>query len=142
MAMRNAIVWLSIAVSMLAALAGCSGESAVEAQLDTEFTLAAGGSAVITGEDLSIRFVEVISDSRCPKDTICIWMGEASCLIEITQDGATQSKVLTQPGLSAPVTTDYGRYGILFDVQPYPEAGKEIKADDYRLELTITRRTP
>jgi len=140
--MRKAIVWLSIAVSMVAAFAGCSKPAAIEAAPGEEFTLGVGQSAVITGEDLSITFVEVISDSRCPKDAICIWMGEASCLVEVTQNGGTQSKVLTQPGLSAPVTTDYGRFDILFDVQPYPEAGREIKADDYRVELTITRRAP
>ena len=62
--MRRTVVWLSIAVSMLVALAGCSEPA--EAELDKEFTLAVGESAAIKGEDLSIRFVEVISDSRCP----------------------------------------------------------------------------
>jgi hypothetical protein len=142
MNMRKPIVWLFIAVSLVAAFAGCSEPAAIEAAPGEEFTLGVGQSAVITGEDLSITFVEVISDTRCPKDAICIWMGEVSCLIEVTQNGGTQSKVLTQPGLSAPVTTDYGRYDILFNVLPYPEAGKEIKADDYRLELTVTRTTP
>ncbi len=138
--MRRTVIWLSIMVSMLIALAGCTGQPAVQAELDKEFTLAVGQSAVVTGEDLSVKFVEVISDSRCPNDAICIWLGEVSCLIEVTQNGATQSKVLTQPGLSAPVTTDYGRYDIRFDVLPYPEAGEAIKSSQYRLLLTVSRQ--
>jgi len=136
--MRRTVIWLSIAVSMLVALAGYSEPA--EAELDKEFTLAVGESAAIKGEDLSIRFVEVISDSRCPKDAICIWLGEVSCLVEITSNGSTFGKVLTQPGLSAPVTTNYGRYDILFNVLPYPQAGKAIKSSEYRLQLTVSRQ--
>jgi len=138
--MRSTVVWLSITVTMFIALAGCAGQPAVQAELEQEFTLAVDQSAAIAGEDLSIKFVEVISDSRCPDDAICIWLGEVSCLIEVTQNGATQSKVLTQPGLSAPVITDYGRYDVQFDVQPYPEADKAIKSNDYRLHLTVSRQ--
>jgi len=136
--MRRTVVWLSIAVSMLVALAACSEPA--EAELDKEFTLAVGQSAAIKGEDLSIKFVDVISDSRCPKDAICIWLGEVSCLVEITSNGSTFGKVLTQPGLSAPVTTNYGRYDILFNVLPYPQAGKAIKSSEYRLQLTVSRQ--
>jgi len=138
--MRRTAIWLSIAVSMLVALAGCSGPAVAQAELGKDFTLAVGQSAAIKGEDLTVTFVEVISDSRCPKDAICIWLGEVSCLVEITSNGSTFGKVLTQPGLSAPVTTNYGRYAILFNVLPYPETDKAIKSSEYRLQLTVSRQ--
>ena len=135
--MPKYVWWLSIAILVLIPLSGCAQQTVDEAELDTWFTLAVGQSATIKGADLTIKFVEVVSDSRCPKDVICIWMGEASCLVEITQSGATRGKVLTQPGLSGPTTTDYGRYEIRFELLPYPQADKPIKQGDYRLNLTI-----
>jgi hypothetical protein len=123
-------------------LSGCAGQySGLRASLGEKFSLAIGQSTSITGEDLKIRFVEVIGDSRCPQGVTCIWAGEASSLIEITYSGSKYQKVLTQPGLTEPPQTDFGVYEITFDLQPYPEAGKEIKDKDYRLELQIDKKT-
>jgi hypothetical protein len=135
--MRKCVLALTLGISMLFSLTGCAESEMQEVQLGTEFTLGVGQSATLKGEDLTITFVEVITDSRCPSDAICIWLGEASCLAEFTDDSETRRKVLTQPGLSAPVTTGYARYEITFDLLPYPTADKPIKAEDYRLHLTI-----
>jgi hypothetical protein len=130
--------WLAIAVSVLLAVSGCSKSEVVQVDPGTEFSLSVGQVGVLTGEDIQIEFVEVISDSRCPTGATCIWAGEASCLIEITDDASTYSKVLTQPGHSTPSTTDYAEYEIAYDILPYPELGKEIETKEYRLQLTIT----
>jgi hypothetical protein len=122
-----------------ACLAGCSKPAVVEVSLDTEFTLAVGESATIAGEDLSLQFVEMVSDSRCPTGAICIWAGEASCLMRITQAGSTYEKVLTQPGHSSPSTESFAGYEVTFDILPYPELGKDVRVEDYVLRLTVSR---
>ena len=137
--MRKFAMWLSIAVSLLVPLAGCSEPAADVVSLDTEFTLAVGQTATVAGEDLSIEFVEVVSDSRCPKGATCIWAGEASCLIKLTASDSTLSKVLTQPGPSSPSTAVVAGYEITFDILPYPELGKQIDAKDYRLQMVVTK---
>tara|TARA_R110000787_G_scaffold28923_5_gene78799 strand:+ start:36482 stop:36895 length:414 start_codon:yes stop_codon:yes gene_type:complete len=38
-------------------------------------------------EEHTIKFVEVLEDSRCPKDANCIWAGSAKILIEISSEG-------------------------------------------------------
>ena len=68
----------------------------------------------------------------------CVWAGEASCLMEITYQDSTLSKVLTQLG-SGKATTVFNEYGITLEVQPYPEAGKSINKNDYRIVLIITK---
>jgi hypothetical protein len=108
--------------------------------LDERFVLNPGQGASITGEDLALRFVEVIGDSRCPTGVTCIWAGEVSCLLEITRSGKTSEKVLTQPGQTEPPTTDFDDYRITFDVQPYPRAGEQIKPEDYRLTLAVGKK--
>ena len=112
--------------------------TANEISLDKEFSLSPGQSTIIAGENLAIKFIEVISDGRCPKGAICVWAGEARCLTEITtRSESTYCKVLTQPGLSGPSKTSFINYKITFDLQPYPEVGKASDKKNYRLRLII-----
>lgn len=38
-------------------------------------------------ENVSIKFVEVLEDSRCPKNVTCVWAGRARVLVEVTENG-------------------------------------------------------
>jgi hypothetical protein len=138
--MRRLVVGLSTVLIALLAVAGCSSPDTIEAIPDIEFTLTPGQTAKIAGEDLSIKFVEVVSDSRCPKGATCIWAGEASCLIEITSGGATVEKVLTQSGADSPDADEFGVYELMFDLMPYPELGKQVKNNDYSLLMAVSRK--
>ncbi len=138
---RRSMLWFSILTALLFVLAGCAEPNAnevVEANLDEEFILPVGAVVDIAAANLRIEFVEVVSDSRCPSGAKCIWAGEASCLLKITQSGLTYEKVLTQPGLSAPPTDTFAGYEVTFDLLPYPEVGKSIDAKDYQLTLMVS----
>ncbi len=130
-------------LSILTVLSGCQGgEGMVKASLNNEFSLAIGQTAVLTGEQLTIQFVEIQEDSRCPKGAMCIWQGRVSAVLQVS-DGSDSTKiVLTEPVLS----DEYGRsmykkYEFTSHVQPYPESGKQISKDDYRV-LLIVRKVP
>jgi len=115
-------------------------ESADEVRLGEEFSLAVGQSASITGEDLTIKFVEVIGDSRCPKDATCVWQGEVTVAIEITAGDSQYPMTLTQPGLTDEYSMDtYNEYEFAFTVQPYPEVEKLISVDDYELLIIVSK---
>jgi hypothetical protein len=111
--------------------------------LGQEFTLSIGQSALMQGENLTIKFMEVTSDSRCPQDATCIWAGEVSCLIEVTKGSLDPYKlVLSQPGLTNQAAIqDFDGYKIMFRVDPYPAAGKQIAQDEYRLVMTVAKNT-
>jgi hypothetical protein len=128
--------------SVLLVFSGCSKPVATGTSLGKEFTLTIGQSEAISGDNLSIKFIDVISDSRCPTGVTCIWAGEASCLVEITYQTSSFRKTLTQPGSTSEYTiTDFDHYDIQFNVQPYPEAGNQIPKKDYQLHLVITKIT-
>ena len=141
--MRYRFLLIFVAILILTgALSGCDGDTPeeVRAAPGQQFTLSPGQRALLEGEELEIEFLEVSGDSRCPANVECIWAGEVSCLVEITYSGSTYRMMLTQPGL----TDDHSNktfqdYLISFRVDPYPEAGKEIARDDYRLRLTISK---
>jgi hypothetical protein len=42
---------------------------------------------------LTVRFVELVEDSRCPVDVNCIWAGNAVIKVRVTKNG--RSKILT-----------------------------------------------
>jgi hypothetical protein len=111
-----------------------------QARLGQEFSLAIGQSAVIDGEDLGIRFIDVIGDSRCPDKVTCIWAGQASMTIQVTQGASIYRMALVEPGLTAgPSQESYQKYRIGYDLLPYPEQGTAISPEQYRLSLTVSK---
>ena len=135
------ICFALIFTSFLLLLPGCADSTGeYRVTLNQEFALSIGQRASITGENLQIKFQEVLEDSRCPKDVTCVWQGRVRCKVEIVTDGFSDYIVLTQPGLSdEPVEQTYKDYLITFRVQPYPEAGKTIDPGEYRLLLNLSK---
>ena len=121
-------------------LSSCVGSIGdAKARLGEEFILPVGQSVVITGEDLGIKFVDISEDSRCPKGATCVWEGRVAALVEISADGSPQQLELTEPGLTdAPARETFKEYEITYKVEPYPEVGKEISADEYHLRITVS----
>ena len=79
-------------------LTGCSkNQVAVTINPGENFTIGVGQSARITGEDMIVKFVEVIGDSRCPQNVNCVWEGVASSHVTITHKDVSYQIVLNQP---------------------------------------------
>jgi hypothetical protein len=138
--MQKNSLYLLASLAIILLLSSCTGGTGgVEARLGEEFSLSSGHGIVITGEDLEIKFVEVSEDSRCPKGVTCVWEGRVTALVEISADESAHQLELTEPGLtSAPARETFKEYEITYKVEPYPEVGKEISADKYRLLITVS----
>ncbi len=126
---------------ILITLAGCqSGEGRIQASIDNEFSLAAGQIAELKGEQITIQFEGIQDDSRCPKGATCIWQGRVSSILQIRDNGLSSKIVLVEPGLSDQYGNNrYKQYEFTSHVQPYPELGKKISSEDYRLFLTVKK---
>ncbi len=122
-------------------LSGCAGGTQeVSAKLGEEFSLQIGQTALLTGENMKISFQEVITDSRCPRNVTCVWAGQVSCLVRINDSGSTYDVVLTQSGLTDQHAKEtYKQYKLSFNTTPYPEAGKQIAPNEYKLLLTVSK---
>ena len=133
------IIGLLAAVIILPIIGiSCSTDKS-NASLENEFTLPVGGTAIISGENLSLKFVEVTGDSRCAKGNECVWAGEAKCQMLITYSGSSSDVVFTQQGGGVTVQDFLTQYKASFTVEPYPVAGKKIAPSDYKLVMTITK---
>jgi hypothetical protein len=135
------VFWLTAAVLA----AGCgSGGTAIPTPsvvvLGQQFALKVGQTQAIKDENLSVKFVAVAADSRCPLGAECIQAGEARCQVQVISRQQVSNLELVEIGLSKESTSALmGQYRVSFQVTPYPEVGKTVKSSDYVLTLTITR---
>jgi len=124
---------------IIVAVAGCqSNEGRIQATLDKEFSLSIGQTAEIKSEQLILQFEGIQEDSRCPEGATCFWAGRVISTLLITDNGLTSRIMLTEPRpTDQPDANTYKQYSFTSKVQPYPELGKQISKDDYRLFLTV-----
>lgn len=95
-------------------------------------------------EDIRIKFVEVVQDSRCPKKATCIWAGEVVVLVTIyINDKKLEQKKLTLSPTSQ-LQDIVGNIYVSetlkltgFNVYPYPDTNAKIDKSDYCLEIQI-----
>lgn len=88
-------------------------------------------SGLYTRENVKIRFLDVLADSRCPKGAECIWQGEGVIKLNVVINGIDQGnyKMTT---LDNPSVLTIGRYSIYFTgLYPYPVLGTPINPNDY-----------
>jgi hypothetical protein len=115
----------------------CLGQSpATPTPLDREVILAAGKTTALTAT-LSIRFIAVIGDSRCPINALCIQGGDAIVRIEIISRTARGERDL-HTGHPQPVEFD-GVEVQLVELTPYPFSGRMTDPEDYRATVRVTR---
>jgi hypothetical protein len=125
---------------MMFIVVSCSSNAAgeVKAAVNQEFRLAAGKTAIISGEDLKLKLEEVSSDSRCPQGVTCIWAGEAKCRMNVTHNQNASPLILIVSG-SGENQVVFDGYTFVYNLEPYPQAGQEIDKNAYVLVMKITR---
>lgn len=137
-------VLLALAAA-LPALAGCDASRDVLAAnislgvADTTFALRVGQEVRVGGSVLRIAFLEVVNDSRCPSNVMCIWAGDA-----VVRVGAAFGMGPTVPyelhTSLTPSSVDLGSYRLtLMRLDPYPVAPGPIEADRYVATFRLQR---
>src|SRR3954470_22707819 len=113
-----------------------AAESRPPVPVGADFTLAPGESAAIEGASISVRFVAVTDDSRCPTDTTCVWAGEVRVKIEVLEHAKVPRQLEVKPG----ETTDVAGLPLtLLRVDPQPLSTAKISAQGYRATLRVGR---
>ena len=131
--MRLSIVGLS---SLLLACIATAGP-----KLGDEFTLRVGERAAITALGLSLRFIQVVGDSRCPADAVCTWAGDGAVLIEVAPLNGDAKEDTVHTTLD-PHSIPLGRAQLqLVRLAPYPVSSRPIAPGEYTVTL-VARMTP
>jgi len=122
------------------------------------FELRAGAATRIG--DLAVTFLKVNSDSRCPKDALCVWAGEGLVTILLSQaplpplsvtvltggmragtcvgeSNRGECVLTTSPNGS---TASHAAYTVrLVQLAPYPSSAASIRPEDYVATLVVSR---
>jgi len=110
-----------------------------EVTFGPSFELRAGTSATLSG-GLKVTFDRVTSDSRCPMDVVCVWAGDATISLRLSQSagGQVERELHTIPSGSE---ASYLAYLVkLVALTPYPRSDRPIRPDDYVATLTVESR--
>ncbi|WP_298900930.1 hypothetical protein [uncultured Psychroserpens sp.] len=95
-------------------------------------------------ENYEVKFKKLVSDSRCPKDVMCVRAGEAKVLLSFYKDGhfiedkevvIHASGYVMEENNLAFKTEDYKIYGM--NLKPYPKGTNGIPEQDYQLEVVF-----
>lgn len=99
-----------------------------------ELTLTAKANIPAQGLGITIAPLEIIEDSRCPSDVVCIQAGTVRARVKITNPGGERALVLA---LGKPVSSAHETVEL---IQVLPEARSEvpIRTNEYRLVFKVT----
>lgn len=134
---------------LIIAAAACAGSGAAVGStpsatkvvaIGQDFDLAPGQTAVVDGGALSVTFVTVAEDSRCPTGVQCVWAGNGAVALMVDTPGTGKQTVTLNTTLT-PRTVKAGPYEIsLVGLKPYPKQGSPIPPATYAATLQIIRQ--
>lgn len=120
----------------LLVLAACA--SIVEISPGVPYQLGRRETIRVPACDMTIRFIDVRDDSRCPTGVECVWAGDAEVLLEIG-DGAgsrIESFRLSESSAERPGPCTVR----ISELRPYPRSPKTIDPDLYAVTLEVGAR--
>jgi len=88
---------------------------------------------------LSIRFLELVEDSRCPTDTNCVWAGNGKIKVSVKR-GNGAARVFEMDTNGPNKTISHAGYKItLSDLTPHPRSNIRINRNGYVAKLAIVK---
>ncbi len=130
--------FLSLIVCAAAMAAGCGASpTSPEGPLTVTAILQAGQTTSAGG--LSVTFVGVTTDSRCPAAAICITSGDATLQFAFSANNRAADGQLQ---VYHPDKKHTQYEGFTIEVQnlaPYPITFNSIKPEDYRVTIRVSR---
>jgi hypothetical protein len=100
------------------------------------FILAPGEEVSNKDANLSVSFAEILEDSRCPKNTNCVWEGQAKVKLMINGE---PMELILRAGKPQEAQQQFNN-SYIFEAQaldPYPD-GTKIDPTTYRLKLLVS----
>lgn len=135
----------TIALASAVLISGCwtgSGITDLAADLDEPFAVRVGQAVTLDGGGITLLFVGVPEDSRCPVDVVCVWEGNAVVALTATAGGEERDIELnTSPSpVAGPRQVVVDGYVVeLLQLDPSPVSDRPIPGWAYRATLEVSR---
>ena len=92
--------------------------------------------------NIDVKFLNVIDDSRCPSDVTCIWQGKSTIIVNVVKSGQNVGNFSLTSGLgykNATVQILDGYFLQLTKIEPYPKSGTTISLSDYLATFELSK---
>lgn len=132
--MKKALSLLCVALVSACALATEPGGAA----LDREFGVREGEQVEVDEGQLTVRFLEVAEDSRCPTGAQCAWAGEGVVVLRLALEGRGPAEVTLRTTPNKEAATYEGYRVVLRELDPHPRVGGS-PPETYRATLEVRR---
>ena len=94
---------------------------------------------VIIRDKLTVKFVSLVEDSRCPTDTNCVWAGNAKIKIQVGKGKAAAKTFELNTNLD-PQTISFAGYEIkLVNLTPQPASNIIINRNGYTATFAVSK---
>ena len=105
--------------------------------LGEPFTLKVGQSVNLTEVGLTVSFISVTQDSRCPSDVTCIRAGDATIILTVRSDGEQGKLSLILANNSEAAAQSFDVTVTASNLLPYPVSTSPIAPGDYQVTVTV-----
>lgn len=122
--------------------AGCASQQppARSVSMGETFTLRVAESAAVYPRDVVLQFSEVVADSRCPEDVVCVWEGDAEVSVRAVAADLTSRELRLRTSEGAREAEFAGLTVRLVRLEPAPREGKPPRQADYELTIEVAGR--
>ncbi len=106
------------------------GSAIAQAKGAKEVRVQVNKQARVSGTKFTVKFLELVEDSRCPIGTDCVWAGNAKIKIQITKNG--KSPKIIELNSNGPETEAVDGYIFkLTALTPHPAINIRINRNGY-----------
>jgi len=115
------------------------GVLTTDAQTSQTISVRVGKQKKASRSKLTIKFVSLVEDSRCPKDVDCIHAGNATIKVLVSKSGG-ESKTLEMNTDLGPKGDTFEGYAInLTSLTPIPMSNIRINRNAYTATFSVSR---
>ncbi len=108
-------------------------------KLNQKFEIAASQKGYIQSEKLTVEFVKVLEDSRCPVDVDCVWAGSAKIQIKVSKGKAAAQVFELNTNLEPQLIKFQGYKIELTDLTPAPKSDVDMKSVKYTASFKVEK---
>ena len=128
---------MRLLTAVLLVLFGFGAFSFVSAKQPERVSVKINKAATAKG-GINIKFVELVDDSRCPRDTNCIWAGNAKIKVRVTKNG--RSKDIELNTNLEPKDVVFAGYSFrLVGLTPEPRSNIRINRNGYVAAIEVQK---
>lgn len=88
--------------------------------------------------DVEVTFIEILEDSRCPKDVSCVWAGQAKIKVRVNEKGVApveKELIFNASGKDVFIHTSETTVIKALRLSPYPNTSMSSRDRIYYLEV-------